>query len=114
MIVVMPPLLLTDLPKTKALVKASVLAVGLATATATAGCGDDGTGGGDTGPADTGIITDSAMDTITLAPTCGPCCHGGGPECDDTGAPPPPVDAGAADAASDAADAVADATTDAP
>jgi len=91
-------ILLTDLPKTKSLVHATVLAMGLATV---ASCSGD--------------------DVSGPAPTCGPCCHGGGPECDDTGAPPP-IDSGAmdsmadaaTDAAADAADAADDATTDAP
>ena len=108
-----PPLLLTDLPSTKSLVKASVLAVGLATAAA--GCGDDGRRTGDGAVGDS--ATDSTLtDTISVAPTCGPCCHGG-TDCDSSLPPLPDsgVDAGdaMADAPEDAGDA-SDATPDAP
>jgi hypothetical protein len=93
----MPPLLLTDLPTTRQLVKATILAVGLAAAAP--GCGDDG----------------GTPDTGGPAPTCGPCCHGG-TDCDSS--LPPPIDssveAGPADASPDAADASGDAAADAP
>jgi hypothetical protein len=93
----MPPLLLTDLPSTKQLVKASVLAVGLAAAAP--GCGDDTTSGPPDG----------------AAPTCGPCCHGS-PDCvEDTSVPPPldsGVEAGPMDASDDASDAASDAAMD--
>jgi hypothetical protein len=92
----MPPLLLDDLPTTRQLVRASILAVGLVSAAA--GCGDD-----------MRVPTDSSAGDTSVAPTCGPCCHGG-TDCDSS----VPILDSAVDSGTDAAeDAASDASGDA-
>ena len=46
-------------------------------------------------PADNEIVESPSPDDaypIEVAPTCGPCCHGGGPECGPVEQAPPPVE----------------------
>lgn len=104
----MPPLfdsdpssLLANFPKTQALVRAGVIAVGVASAaTVGAGCTsedevaptcgicchspddpscreDAGSGGEDAGVLEDAGMVDAGMEDAGIGPTCGPCCHGG-------------------------------------